>query len=343
MKHLYSIVLILMTCLLSGCQKSIVDEDKKQGGATGGASTAISNEAKAAALTIAEAQCVDNGISICVKGYIVAATERSIHNVDFTSPFQGSSAIVLARKASNGSDNQFDTNELFPICLTDAPKGIREGFNLEANPQYWNQYAYIEGTKENYLSMAGLKKIKAIEIDPNHVGDDPGEDSGKGDSGTTDPEEDDPEPDLPDGGDDQPDIDDGGEPSATALTIAEAKALSSSTHNITVQGYIVAATAYDMPSCIFQEPFDEVYNNYIVLADKPIDTSKAPSEQYDTVNFSDLFPIHLGPKTKKLWKQLNLFQHPQYHNRLLKVTGTIVFQLGTIGLYEVEDYKEFTP
>ena len=341
MKHLYSIVLVLAFCLFSACHKSIIDDSKESGADAKDATTAISDEIKATALTISEAQQVSNGTSICVKGYIVAATERSIHNADFTSPFQGSSAIVLARKASDGSDNQFDTHELFPICLTDAPKSIREGFNLESNPQYWNQYVFIEGTKENYLSMAGLKKVKGIETDPNHVDNetaDVPDDNNEDEGGDSDTGGGDSDSGTPDDEGDNPDIDDGGSQDSSVLTVAEAKMLSSATHDISIQGYIVAATAYDMPSCVFQEPFDETYNNYIVLADKPFDTTQSASEQFDLVNFSDLLPIQLGAKTKKLWKEMNLVQHPQYHNRLLKVTGTIIFQLGTIGMYEVEDY-----
>lgn len=355
MKHVYGIVWLLAFCLLIGCQKSIDEGSDNNGGATDGSAgtTGITGEEKANALTIAQARRVANGTSICVKGYIVAATERSINNAKYTAPFEGTSAIVLASRQSNGSDSQFSAeDELFPVCLTDAAKNIRNFYNLKDNPSYWNQYVYVTGTKEDYLSLPGLRKVKAIEIDPNHEvtpeeeaepaenGEEPTnpnedpEDDGPGDDGTSS------DPTYPD---ESGNGDGDNEPANNVLTVAEAKKLKSPTKNITVQGYIVAATAYDMQSCIFQAPFNEDYNTYIVLADKPFDASKTASQQFDMVGYSDLFPVRLGAKTKALWKKLNLFQNPQHHNKLLKVKGTVIFQLGTMGLDEVDTDYTITP
>ena len=351
MKHLYSIALFLAFWLLTGCQKSIGEEEANGTGAQGAASaTSISDEMKAAALTISQAQQVANGTPICVKGYIVAATERSINNVNYNAPFEGTSAIVLASKPSDGSYDQFYAEDLFPICLTDAVKSIRDNYNLPANPQYWNQFAYISGTKEDYLSLPGMKKVKAIEIDPNHVekgdeggtnnddentgnnGENPG-DEGPGDEGNNSGNN------SSDNGEGTSSGDDGGQQNDDVLTVAQAKKLTSPTRDITMQGYIVAATGYGMEYCIFQEPFNEDFNTYIVLADKPYDASKTPSQQFDIATYTDLFPVRLGAKTKALWKKLNLFQNPQLHNKILRVKGTAIFQLGTMGLDDVDaDY-----
>ena len=358
MKHVYGIVWLLAFCLLIGCQKSIDEGSDNNGGATNGSAgtTGITGEEKANALTIAQAQRVANGTSICVKGFIVAATERSINNAIFTEPFEGSSAIVLASRQSNGTSNQFEDAGLFPICLTDAAKNIRNFYNLKDNPTYWNQYVYITGTKDEYLSLPGLKKVKAIETDPNHVvtpDEEPDDDGGttESDNPDVDPEDDGPGDDS-NGSDptypDESGNDDGGNESTNnVLTVAQAKKLSSPTHNITVQGYIVAATAYDMPSCTFQAPFNEDYNTCIVLADKPFDNNIPPEQQYDLAEskedpeaplYTDLLPIHLGAKNKNTWIDLNLFKNPYLHNKILQIKGTIIRQFKTIGIYQVEDY-----
>lgn len=350
MKRLLNMVLLLVFVLLTGCQKSIGDEDNENGnnGGTGadGATAVITPEMKASALTIAQAQLLADGTPVCVKGYIVASCERSISNADYTSPFEGTTAIVLADTPSQGTYNQFGTNELFPICLTDAGRGIRANFNLAANPQYWNQYVYIYGTKDGYMSLNGMKKVKAIEVDATHIddggnGNDNGNENGD-DNGNEDPDDDGPGDETPDPsnpGDENPDMDDGGQQGSSVLMVAEAKNLPSATKNVTVRGYIVAATAYDMMSCSFQTPFNVDYNTCIVLADKPFDANKTPAEQYDLTNYSDLLPVHLGSKTQRLWKELNLYQHPEYQNKLIQLKGSIHFFYGTIGMDEVEtDY-----
>ena len=43
--------------------------------------------------------------------------------------------LAPASRQSNGTNTQFDKEELFPICLTDASKGIKEAYNLENNPR----------------------------------------------------------------------------------------------------------------------------------------------------------------------------------------------------------------
>ena len=64
-------------------------------------------------------------------------------NAEFSAPFTGNTALVLASKKSDGTAEQFTNDELFPISLSDASKGIKDAYNLASNPQYHNQYVYI--------------------------------------------------------------------------------------------------------------------------------------------------------------------------------------------------------
>ena len=146
MKRLYNLCFLIVCILFFGCEKSIVPESNNSSGIS---LVGISDNAKQTATPI------------CVKGFIVASTTKSMSNATYSSPFAGSTALVLASRQSNGTNTQFDKEELFPICLTDASKGIKETYNLESNPQYYNQYVFISGTRDTYLTLSGLKKVKA--------------------------------------------------------------------------------------------------------------------------------------------------------------------------------------
>lgn len=353
MKLLYVIGLLLSVTLLSGCEKGLDASEGNQGASGVG----ITTEAKQGALTVAEAQEAASGNQVCVKGFIVAATTKSMSNAEFSAPFTGATALVIASKKSDGTSDQFAEEELFPVSLSDAGKGIKDAYNLASNPQYHNQYVYINGTRETYMYLPGLKKVKAIEIDPNHVVTKDEEPVAVDDGNNGDPEDNDGD-NGDDKGDDEGDEGDkgsgegsgsGGEgsdegegssqPSTKVLTVAQAKQIGSQITNVTVHGYIVAATSYSMADAHYQEPFDTYYNNYIVLADTPYDNTKLPQEQYDTQDFTDLFPIYLGDKKKALWKALNLHDNPQKHNMHIQITGTIAFLIGAKGMNEVSDYK----
>ena len=338
MKHVYGILWFLAFCLLTGCQKSI-DEGTDDNGSSGNGDTGITNEAKANALTIAQAQQTANGTSVCIKGYIVAATERSINNVNFTAPFQGTSAIVLASRKSNGSKEQFSNNEIFPICLTDAAKNIRSYFNLQDNPQYWNQFVYITGTKDDYLSLHGLKKVKAIEIDPSHVvtpDEEPDDDSG-----TTDPDNPgvDPEDDGPGDEGNTPDPTNPDDTSTDdVLTIAEA--ITAPEHKtITIQGYVVAAVSGGKNYISFNYPNFDGYRTAIVLADKKFDENTT----FDTTGYTDLYIVYLADSSSKIKNELNLPNHPDNQNRLVRITGKVGFYYGTKLLIKVDSYQWVTP
>ena len=120
------------------------------------------------ALSIAEAQEAIVGTFILVKGYIVAATTRAMSNMDFTAPFEGSSAIVLADEPSKKEDQYngpVGYSQYFPVCLTDR-KANRAELNLEDNPGHWNHLIYIWGIKSTYLRVPGLKQTEGYIIIP---------------------------------------------------------------------------------------------------------------------------------------------------------------------------------
>ena len=327
MKRINNILLLLIVLLLAGCEKELAKEE-----ATGdGETTGITAEQKANALTISEVIKAKDGTQICVKGFLVGATKQSMSNAEFSPSFNKdyTTAIVLADRQSDGTEKPFSNGVvLFPVCLTDAAKGIREAYNLPNHEDYWNRFVYITGTKEGYMSLDGLKKVKAIEIDDSHVVTDEekattSEEETEESVGPTIPV--DPvepvEPNNPKESETQP------------LTVAEAKNIPAQTRVI-VEAYIVASTADKMENCEFEAPFN--FSNYIVLADN-YDNDKEPSAQYDLQTYTDLYPIDLGAKGKSLRNNYNLVDHPKLHKQKVRITGKSVYQLMTMGLYEVEE------
>ena len=147
----------LLFALLS-CEKEL-----SSGEQTINFSDELSDDVKNSALTVADAVNVEPGYWITVKGYIVAAAESSIKNADFRSPFAGKTAILLADEPSEGSDEQFYDN-LLPISLSDAAKGISASYNLQENANRWNNFVYIHGIRKQYMSVPGIKEVTNIWI-----------------------------------------------------------------------------------------------------------------------------------------------------------------------------------
>lgn len=354
--------ILLLLALMTSCEKSIANEGNGKETTPSSDTKTIDNDAKDGAMTIAEAQAAEEGTQICVKGYIIASTHQSINNIDFDAPFEGSTAIVLAsKKVTDDEDQIFYSNEVFPVCLTDASKGIRESFNLEKNPQYWNCYVYIYGTREQYMNMPGLKKVQSIEVDPNHVPEaDETDNDNNDDSGNIDnPENDDPASDDNNGGEgdnNQGDNsgsegDNGGETipneddsnTSSVLTVAKAKKADKG-EKIKVQGYIVGAVSGgDFGTSIyysFDYPDFDNDKAGIILADKPYDKEKKPTEQYDLTNYTDLLLVGLSDcKPSKLKNELNLVANPNHQNRRILLSGTRKDHLGQDGLKEITAYE----
>ena len=235
---------------LVSCEKELASDQQSVNN-----SEELTDDIKKSALTVAEAMNVEPGYWITVKGYIVAAAESSIKNADFRAPFAGKTAILLADEPADGSDDQY-FDDLMPISLSDATKGISSSFNLQENAARWNNFVYIHGIRKQYMSAPGIKEVKNIWIgdldeqpDPTVDPDDNGNDN----------------PDDPD----NPVIDDGDD--SDALTIAEAiDALWD--QKIWVKGYIVGTTRVNLANT----KFDGILENFtaIVLADEPGTTQK---------------------------------------------------------------------
>lgn len=343
MKRLYNLCFLIVCILFFGCEKSIVPESNNSSGIS---LVGISDNAKQTALTIAEAQQQPTGTPICVKGFIVASTTKSMSNATYSSPFAGSTALVLASRQSNGTNTQFDKEELFPICLTDASKGIKEAYNLESNPQYYNQYVFISGTRDTYLTLSGLKKVKAIEVDPHHVvTQDEQPDAVKEGESIDDSEEEGTDEDDVTYGDEEEgeDIgDDNDQQTNGVMTVAEAIAAPEQS-NMTVKGYIVAAVKGKKENISFDYPGFNNYSTAIVLADKPFDSNKTAEAQFPT-GYQELLIVYLSEsKPAKLKDELNLVSHPENQNKFIQVTGRKGFALGIKLLLDINDYEWATP
>ena len=343
MKRLYNLCFLIVCILFVGCEKSIVPESNNSSGIS---LVGISDNAKQTALSIAEAQQQPTGTPICVKGFIVASTTKSMSNATYSSPFAGSTAIVLASRQSNGTNTQFDNEELFPICLTDASKGIKEAYNLESNPQYYNQYVFISGTRDTYLTLSGLKKVKAIEVDPHHVvTQDEQPDAGKEGESIDNSEEEGTEGDDDIDGDNEEgeDIgDDNDQQTNGVMTVAGAIAAPEQS-NMTVKGYIVAAVKGKKENISYDYPGFNNYNTAIVLADKPYDSNKTVEAQFPT-GYQELLIVYLpDSKPAKLKDELNLVSHPENQNKFIQVTGRKGFALGIKLLLDITDYEWTTP
>ncbi len=343
MKRLYNLCFLIVCILFFGCEKSIVPESNSGSGIS---LVGISDNVKQTAMTIAEAQQQPTGTPICVKGFIVASTTKSMSNATYSSPFAGSTALVLASRQSNGTNTQFDKEELFPICLTDASKGIKEAYNLESNPQYYNQYVFISGTRDTYLTLSGLKKVKAIEVDPHHiVTQDEQPDAVKEGESIDDSEEEGTDEDDVTYGDEEEgeDIgDDNNQQTNGVMTVAEAIAAPEQS-NMTVKGYIVAAVKGKKENISFDYPGFNNYSTAIVLADKPFDSNKTAEAQFPT-GYQELLIVYLSDsKPAKLKDELNLVSHPENQNKFIQVTGRKGFALGIKLLLDINDYEWATP
>lgn len=335
MKCAYPIFTLFILFFLASCEKSIAEEEGKGGS---NPAAGIPAEDRQGALTIKEAQKVANGTTICVKGFIVAATQQSIGNADFASPFEGTSAIVLASRQSNTTDSQFTKDELFPICLTDASKGIREAYNLANNPQYRNCFAYISGTKDTYMSLDGLKKVKGIEIDLQHiVTKDEEPDSIEENTEDNTGDETDDNGDEDDNDENNNNDEDNDYNQADNVMTVEAAIAAPEHTNLTVKGYIVAAVEGDMSGAIYYS-FNNVPDSSghyfdgikagIILADKPFLFDSAPEIQFDLKNYTNILLVSLNDsKSPSIRKELNLVENHDNQNKQITIKGTKLFYI----------------
>ena len=243
---------------LFSCEKELVNDEHAVN-----SSSELPDDIKSSALTVAEAIDIEPGYWITVKGYIVAAAESSIKNADYRTPFAGKTAILLADEPSDGTDDQL-FNDLMPISLSDAAKGISASFNLQDNPGRWNNFVYIHGIRKQYMSAPGIKEVTNIWIGNPDEQPEP----------VVVPDDNPDYPDNPDGPDDGIETINGD----TVYTIQQAlNDLPQREQNIWVKGYIIASAKKSMGSMDFEAPFES--NAAIILAESPVNEKDMP--KYD--------------------------------------------------------------
>ena len=307
----------LLFALLS-CEKEL-----SSGEQTINFSDELSDDVKNSALTVADAVNVEPGYWITVKGYIVAAAESSIKNADFRSPFAGKTAILLADEPSEGTDEQFYDN-LLPISLSDAAKGISASFNLQENANRWNNFVYIHGIRKQYMSVPGIKEVTNI-----WIGDPVEQPEPVVGPGDTDDNNDDPD-------DDNTDVETiNGKP---VYTIAQALSDNSlRDHIIWVKGFIIASAKKSMGSMDCEAPFDS--DVAVVLSDNPINEEDIQRIK-EKKDYKGLFPSVLSSKYPSAKDLANLKDHPENHNRLIYMRGELSStSVGQLGFSFVVDAK----
>lgn len=92
---------------------------------------------------------------VWVEGYIVGSCTRNISNADFTAPFSGASALLLA-------DDPEETNTANVIAIElKSGSNIRKTANLEDHPENKGKRLKVFGYRENYLGIIGIKNISS--------------------------------------------------------------------------------------------------------------------------------------------------------------------------------------
>lgn len=116
-------------------------------------------------ISVRAALAKDYDEEVCVGGYIVASCTKNIKNIDYTYPFGGSTAIIIADDTI-GADSIVPT-EIMPVCLTEWSQ-LRSGLNLVDNPELHNKMVILNGTISKYLYRKGLKSITSAIVDDEH-------------------------------------------------------------------------------------------------------------------------------------------------------------------------------
>lgn len=157
----------MLSLTLTACEKAYPIDDDKQNNVedAGGEDTDNNPTDSGKAMTIAEAQDAEPDSYITVRGYIVGSCTRSMKNTDFTEPFVGSTAIILAPTPITSEEElpSYKNSDLFPICLSN--KTVRAKLNLEDNPELWNEPIIISGKRTKYMTRPGINPIKSYKLE----------------------------------------------------------------------------------------------------------------------------------------------------------------------------------
>ncbi|WP_288330311.1 DUF6359 domain-containing protein [Segatella buccae] len=90
-------------------------------------------------------------VQVWVKGYIVGSCASKLANADFSAPFEGASALLLA-----ASPQETEATRCVTIQLKSG-SSLRKRFNLVNHPELKGRQAAFFGIRETYLGQPGIK------------------------------------------------------------------------------------------------------------------------------------------------------------------------------------------
>lgn len=162
------IVALLLAAIMAACEKNYyinttesqetpTQTDSDDGGSD---NSDDGDDSDTDVLSVAQAQNATDETEIVVVGYIVGSCTKSMKNTDFTAPFEGSTAIVLADEPADTVNAPLSPTDpcLFPVCIS-TYTDTRQSLNLEDNPGLWNHRIMIAGWKKNYLNRPGISQV----------------------------------------------------------------------------------------------------------------------------------------------------------------------------------------
>lgn len=168
-----TIVVLACAAIMAACEKNYYinttenpeTQTQTSGGDTGSDDNGDDSDSGSDVLSVAQAQAATDETEIVVMGYIVGSCAKSMKNTDFTAPFEGSTAIVLADEPVDTANAPLSPTDpcLFPVCIS-TYKDTRESLNLEDNPGLWNKRIMVAGWKKNYLSRPGISQVWGYRI-----------------------------------------------------------------------------------------------------------------------------------------------------------------------------------
>lgn len=159
------VVASLFAAIVAGCSKEYVDVGTKDSGDDVRKDTTTDGQDSDSIqdfITVKAALGKDYGEEVCVRGYIVASCTKNIKNIDYTYPFEGSTAIILADDTI-GADSIVPA-DIMPVCLTEWSQ-LRNALNLIDNPGLHNKRVTLNGTILKYMYCKGLRSVTAAMVE----------------------------------------------------------------------------------------------------------------------------------------------------------------------------------
>lgn len=161
-KIFYGFVLFLFLGNVS-CEKADLAKTDPVGNETGDTvdvsgsdTTSSSGSDEEGFLTVRQFLACGDGELVHVRGYIVGSCERNISNADFSVPFKGHTAILLADK-----QGEKDCSKIMVVGLKTGK--TRNSLNLEGHPELYGRFLDLDGYKGKYLYTKGIKPVDLID------------------------------------------------------------------------------------------------------------------------------------------------------------------------------------